>query len=176
MKKIGLLVKETSKDRIKDTLKESQSVFIIRYSGLSSPDITTLRQSLKGANTSIFVIKNSVARRALLDSGLESLSKVVDGPCGFVFVKGDPIATSRILCDFSKNHEPLRLQGGFLRDKILEEKDIQALSRLPAREVLLTQIVIALNSPISKLAMTLNQVLRNFVYCLDQIKQKKEKQ
>jgi len=175
MKKIGLVVKEVSEKQIKTTLKDSGNFFIIRYSGLSSPDITSLRQSLKVSRANLFVVKNSVARRALKDSGLESMVKAVEGPCGMIFAKDMPVEASKILYTFSKGHENLKLEGGFLEDRILEKKDIESMAKLPSKDVLRAQVVMALNSPISKLVIVLNQNLKKIVVCLDQIKQKKEK-
>lgn len=176
MKKIGLLVKEISENRIKNTVKESNAVFIIKYSGLSGPDLNALRQNLKGSNANLFVAKNSVTRRALSGSGLELLIKAVEGPCGLVFVKEEPVSASRVLYNFSKDHEHLKLEGGILRDpqiQVLEQKDIESMAKLPSREVLRAQLVMTLNSPIFGLVFALNQVLAKFVYCLEQIKQKK---
>ena len=173
MKKIGLIFKEASETRIKKTLKDSDAVFIVKYSGISSPDLCSLRQSLKTTRASLFVAKNSVVRRAFKDSGLETLIKNIDGPCGLVFVKDEPVAVSQALCNFTKDHEQLKLEGGSLKDKIIEKKDIEFMAKLPSKEVLRAQVVGALNSPISGLVITLNQVLAKFVYCLDQIKQKK---
>ncbi|MDD5568218.1 MAG: 50S ribosomal protein L10 [Candidatus Omnitrophica bacterium] len=173
MKKIGLVVKEASESRIKNTLKDSGTVFIVKYSGVSSPDLCSLRQILKGASASLFVVKNSVARRAFKDSTLEPLVKNIDGPCGLIFIKDEPVAASQVLCNFTKEHEQLKLEGGALSDKIIEKKDIEHMAKLPGKEVLRAQVVGALNSPISGLVITLNQVLAKFVICLDQIKQKK---
>ncbi len=175
MKKIGLLVKDISESRIKSSLKEANSFFVVKYSGLSSPDLTLLRASLNRCKANFFVVKNSVAKRALKDSGLDAMVKIIEEPCGFVFVKEEPVDVSKILCGFSKDHGQLRLEGGFLQDKVLERKDIEILSKLPARVVLLTQMVMALNSPLSSSVNVLSQTLKKFVYCLDQIKQKKEK-
>jgi len=173
IKKIGLVVKEVSENRIKSSLKKSESFFIVKYSGLSSPDITSLRQSLKGKSADLFVVKNSVARRALKDSGLDSMLKAVEGPCGFIFVQEEPVETSKVLCNFSKDHEKLILEAGFLQDRILEKKDIEAMAKLPSKEVLRGQVVCTLNAPISGFVIVLNQVLKKFVICLDQIKNKK---
>ncbi len=173
MKKLGLVFKEASENRIKSSLKESEAVFIVRYSGVASPDLSSLRQVLKGAKASLFVVKNSVARRALKDSGLEVLVKNIEGPCGMVFIKNEPVAISRSLFDFIKEHEQLRVEGGSLKNKVLEKTDIEAMSKLPSKEILRAQVVMTLNSPISGLVITLNQVLAKFVYCIDQIKQKK---
>ncbi len=173
MKKLGLLVKETLENRIKDSLNESESFFIINYSKLSSPDLTNLRQSLKGAKADLFVVKNSVVRRALIGAGLENLAKFVDGPCGLVFAKEEPADTSRVLCNFSKEKEQLKIKGGILNERVLEKSDIEALARLPVKAVLRAQVVTTLKSPIFGLVMVLKGNLRKFVYCLEQIKQKK---
>jgi len=173
MKKLGLIFKEASENRIKNTLKGSEAVFIVKYSGVKSPDLCSLRQTLKGGHASLFVVKNSVARRAFKDSTLEPLIKNIDGPCGLIFIKDEPVATSQALCNFSREHEQLKLEGGFLKDKIIQKSDIEYMSKLPAKEVLRAQVVGALNSPISGLVITLNQVLAKFVICLDQIRQKK---
>ena len=173
MKKISLLFKETSENRIKEFLKDSGAVLIIKYSGLSGPNLTTLRKNLKSSNASLFVVKNCVARRALRDSGVEPLLNKIEGPCGLVFVKEEPVAASRALCNFLKDHQNLGLEGGVLKDKLLEKKDIESMARLPSKEALRLQVVMALNSPISWLVITLNQILANFVYCLEQIKNKK---
>ena len=173
MKKLGLVFKEVSENRIKETLKKSDALFIVKYSGVSSPDLCSLRQTLKGSCASLFVVKNSVARRALKDSGLELLVKNIEGPCGLVFIKDEPVAVSRALCNFAKEHEKLKLEGGSLKDKVLERKDIEAMSKLPSKEILRSQVVMTLNSPISGLVITLNQILAKFVYCIDQIRQNK---
>ncbi len=173
MKKLGSLFRETLEDNIKKQLKESDSVFIIKYSKLSSPDLTTLRQSLRGANATLFVAKNSIARRALKDSKLEDLVKFVEGPCGLVFAKGEPVDATRALYKFYREHEQLKLECVLLQDKILDTKDIETLARLPNKEVLRAQVVTNLKSPITGLVYVLKQTLRKFVYCLDQIKQKK---
>ena len=123
MKKIGIIFKEASENRIKNSLKDSNAVIILKYSGLSSPDLSTLRQNLKSTNASLFVVKNSIACRALRSVGLEPLIKTIEGPCGMVFVRDEPVAISKVLCTFSKDHEQLKLEGGLLNNKFLEVKD-----------------------------------------------------
>lgn len=174
MEKLGLFVKEVSGKIIKENFKNSQSVIVIKYSGLSSPDLTALRMSLHAAQASLFVVRNTIARRALKELGREDLISSVDGPCGMVFVKDEPVSVSRLLCNFSKDHEKLQLEGGLLDDKLLTKKDIEALAKLPSKEVLRAQVVMGLKSPIFGLAIVLNGTLRKFVYCLDQIKNKKQ--
>jgi large subunit ribosomal protein L10 len=173
MKKIGLIFRETLENRLKNKFKESQSLLVIKYSKLSSPDLTALRQALRGSGATLFVTKNSIARRALKDSGLEDLLKTIEGPCGLVFVRDEPVGVSRVLYDFSREHEHLKIEAGFLEDKILDKKDIETLARLPSKEALRFKVTVVLKSPISGLVFVLNQTLAKFVYCLEQIKKKK---
>jgi len=173
MKKLGALFKEVSEKSIESNLKEANSVFVVKYSGVASPDLSSLRQSLKGSGGRLFVVKNSVARRALKSSGMEPLIKSIEGPCGLIFSKDEPVGVSRLLYNFTKEHENLKLEGGLLKDRLLENKDIEALAKLPSQEVLRAQVVMTLKSPISGLVMVLSQTLKKFVYCLEQIKQKK---
>jgi large subunit ribosomal protein L10 len=173
MKKIGLIFKETSENQIKSNLASSDAVFIVKYSGLSGPDLNLLRMNLLSSNARLFVVKNTVARRAISNPAIKDIIKAIDGPCGFVFVKDEPVAASKALCSFFKDHEKLKLEGGFLKDKLIAKSDIENMAKLPAKDVLRTQVVCALNSPIAGFVMVLNQTLKKFVYCLEQIKNKK---
>jgi len=173
VKKLGLIVKEVSGKIIKDNLKDSDSVLVVNYSKLSSPDLSALRQSLRDSQANLFVVKNSVARLALSASGLEALIKNINGQCGLVFVKEEPVNASRVLFDFSKAHEQLQVEGGTLKNRLLNKKDIEALAKLPSKEVLRAQVVMALKSPINGIVFVLKGNLRKLVYCLEQIKNKK---
>mgnify|MGYP003392324086 CR=1 FL=1 len=173
MKKIGQIIKEASESRIRDSFKLSQGLIIIKYSGVSSPDMSSLRKTLKVSRSELLVVKNSIAKRAMKELGQEDLVKSIEAPCGMIFFKDEPVDISKILCAFRKDHEKLVLEGGLLQDKLLTLKDIEAMSILPSKDVLRTKVVVVLNSPILKLAIVLNQTIKKFVYCLDQIKQKK---
>lgn len=174
MKRLGILFKESSESRIKKSLKESGGFFVVKYSGLSGPDLNTLRQSLKGAKAELFVIRNNIARRALKDLKNEDLLKLIDGPSGFVFAKDEPAGISKILYNFSKGHENLKLEGGFLNNRLINREDIEILAKLPSREVLIAQALMAMKSPITGLVLVLKGNLRKLVYCIEQIKNKKQ--
>ncbi len=176
MKKIGIIVREATENRIKDRLAATEALFIVKFSGLSSPDICGLRITLKASNASMFIVKNSIARRAFKELGFEALSVCVDGPSGIIFVKDDFAAVSKLLYNFAKDHEHLKFAAGLLnREKLLTQKDIEILAKLPSKDVLRGHVVCTLNAPIVGFVRVLSQSLRKFVYCIDQIKLKKEK-
>ncbi|RJO64250.1 MAG: 50S ribosomal protein L10 [Candidatus Omnitrophota bacterium] len=174
MKKLGLLFKEVSGNRIKDKLAKADTVFVVKYSGLSGPELNMLRQSLSDFKVNLFVVRNTIAKRILKSSQWEGLSAFLNGPCGFIFVNDDPANASKVLYAFSKEHEKLRLEGGFLKERLLEKKDIEALAKMPSKETLRAQVTIGLKAPITGIVMVLSQTLKKFVICLDQIKKKKE--
>ncbi len=171
MKKLGLLFKERSEELIKDNLKGAENLFIFNYSKISSPDLSNLRQALRNVNAKLFMVKNSVARRALKDRGQEAV-RAIEGPCGLVFVKDDPLETCKILFNFLRTHEQFKIESGFLQDRLLEKKDIEVLAKLPAKEVLRAELVAVINSPLSKLTAVLKQNLNTLTYYFQQRKGK----
>ncbi|MCX5707613.1 MAG: 50S ribosomal protein L10 [Candidatus Omnitrophica bacterium] len=173
MKKLSTIFKEASENRIKKGLKDSEAFFVVKYSKLSGPDLNALRKSLRGIDSEMLVVRNNTARRALAGQN-EALINFVQGPCGFVFSKKEPVAASKVLFNFTKDHANLILEGGLLKDKLLNSKDIEALAKLPSREVLLTKTVMAIKSPITGFVFVLKGNLRKLVFCLEQIKQKKQ--
>ncbi|HQJ15984.1 MAG TPA: 50S ribosomal protein L10, partial [Candidatus Omnitrophota bacterium] len=102
MKKVSLIIKEVSENRIRESIKQSGSFLIVKYSGVSSPDMSNLRIALRAVDADMFVVKNTTARRAVKDLGGEELLKLIDGPCGFVFFKDEPVAASKVLYGFAK--------------------------------------------------------------------------
>lgn len=158
---------------IRDNIRNSGSFFIVRYTGLSGLDMSNLRKNLRSSNSSLMVVRNKIAMRILADMGKEELNKLIDGPCGFIFIKDEPVNASKVVCDFLKDHEKLIVGGGLFGEKILAKADIVALSKVPSKEILRAQVVMGLKSPINGIVMVLNSTLRNFVCCLDQIRQKK---
>ena len=173
MKKIGLVFKETAEKVIQDNLKEASSFFILTYSNLSSPDLTSLRQSLKDSQARLFVVKNSVARRALKTAGLENMVKLIEGPCGLVVAREEPAGVSKVLYNFHKQHEGLKLEGAFVEERLLDKKDIETMAKLPSRDVLRHQAVGVLYSILSGLVYTLKGNLNKLVYTLQDLQKKK---
>ncbi|MFH0828125.1 MAG: 50S ribosomal protein L10 [Candidatus Omnitrophota bacterium] len=173
MKKLSAVFKEASENRIKKSIKESEAFFVIKYSKLSGPNLNALRKSLRGLDSEMFVVRNNTVKRAFKEGGNEDLSNLIQGACGLVFVKKDTVETSKVLFNLAKGNENIKLEGGLFNNKVISSKDIEVLAKLPPRQVLLTKTVIAIKSPITGFVFVLKGNLRKFVYCLEQIKQKK---
>lgn len=174
IEKLGLLFKNVSEDRIKKNFKTASSVFVIKYSGLSGPDLNNLRQSLRDSRAEFLVIRNNIAKRALKGLSKDELLPLIDGPCGLVFINEEPVSVSKVLYNFAKEHENLKIFGGLLDARLINKQDIESLAKLPSKEVLRAQLVMTMKSPINGLVGVLKGNLRKLVYCLEQIKGKKQ--
>lgn len=173
MTKLGLVIKQETERILKDKLKTADSYLLVKYSNISAPDLDVLRNSLSGIDSSLMVVKNSVGRR--LFKAAQDLGSLIDGPCGLIFINKDLISTSRIVYKFSKDNPSLEVKAGFLKDRILTQKEIEGLSKIPSLSSLQTQLVSGLKSPIFGFVCSLKQILNKLVWALVQIKDKQGK-
>ena len=148
-------------------------LFITQFSKLPVKEVESLRRELKPLESQYLVAKNTLSRLALKQLKLDQLSGWVDGQTGFVVGKKNPIALSKILVKFAKDHETLKLRGGILEGELMTEAEIRSLAALPSREVLLGKAVYMIQSPINRLGSVLIGTLRKFLIALEELKKKK---
>jgi large subunit ribosomal protein L10 len=174
-KKIGEFYRGLLTLELKRRLDASSDVFLLNYHKLKSSEMTQLRKDLKNIGVSILVTKNSFMRKIFEETKKPAGAlSLIDGPMAFVFVEHDPIAASRVITHFAKEHEALVLRGGFLSDRVLTPADIKLISKLISRQALYQQVASTLNAPMGKLAMSLNQVLAKLAYALKALSNKKK--
>ena len=173
MTTVGQLYRQTLVNRIKNSLDKNSNVFVISYSKLSGPQVNDLRKNLKKIGADVFVAKNALARIALKDLKHDSLADRVSGQMAFVYSSADSVEVSKLLIKFTKDFESLKLQGGLLDGRILEQADIKTLSDLPPKEVLLATLFATIQSPLTRLASALNAKTYDLLSLLKQISEKK---
>jgi large subunit ribosomal protein L10 len=166
--------KELLVEQLSEKLKNNNGVVVTEYQGLTVAEITELRNKLRVQKCEYKVVKNTFSRKALEKIGLNEFAKYFEGPIAIAIENGDPVEASKILVDFAKEHEKLKLKAGVMGAKTLTVADIKAIATLPPREVLLAQVLGTLQSPITGFVNVLNAVLVNFVSTLDQIRKQKE--
>lgn len=147
---------------------------VTQFSKLSVKDIESLRRQLQPLESRYLVAKNSLSRLALRELKQDQLLEWVGGQTGFVVGEKDPIAISKILVKFVKDHETLKLRGGFLEGELMTEEGIRTLASLPSREALLGKAVFMIQSPISRLQGVLLGALRKLLVALQEISKQKE--
>lgn len=150
-------------------LSGAKSVILADYRGMTMKQLEDFRKSLRTVNAKFIVAKNTLLKISLGEMG-EKLSEYFKEPTAVLISKGDEVAPLKELAKFFKNFQKPVIKAGVLGKDILTSSDIDRLSKLPAREVLLAQLLGSLNSPITGLVYTLNGNLQKLVLVLSRIK------
>ncbi len=161
---------------LEEKIKNNPNVVVTTYQGLTTPELNTLRSKLKPLNSEYNIVKNTLTSIALKNIGLEEFAKYFTGPTAVAFQKGDPVALSKIIVEFSKSSEKFKIVAGYLDGKILSDKEIKILATLPSREVLITKIAIMLNMPMQRVATVLNAPLQKLAGLIKAVEEKKAKE
>lgn len=161
-------------EEITAKLQAADAVFITEYRGMSVGQLANLRRQLKPAGGEYKVYKNTLARFAAQNAGLDGLADILVGPSGITFASGDIAATAKALRDASKANPLLVIKGGAMGETVLSAKDVEALAELPSRDTLLAMFAGALQAPLVKTAGLLQALPRNFAYGLKALIDQKE--
>lgn len=153
-------------DGVKDRVGDTTTAVATEYRGLTVAEISSLRKELRRVGAEYKVLKNTLVRRAVAGTEVESITEFLTGPTAIAWVKGDISAVAKVLREFAKDTPTLVLKGGVLDGKALSVKDLVALADLPSRDVLLAQFAGALAAPMRQMAGLLKAVPQNFAYGL----------
>ena len=159
-------------EEIAAQIQAAEAVFAVDYRGISVPQAAELRQKLNDAGARFRVVKNTLTIRAAEKAGAEELKELLEGPTAFTFVTadgGDVALAAKALSQFRREHEILDFKGGRMNGEPLTIEQLQALARLPARDVLDGQLVGVLASPVTGLVRGLNQLIAGLAMQLGQI-------
>ena len=158
---------------IEKELKKRDIFFVVQHGRTPANLLDKLRAKLRTADSRYLVVKNTLAKKALEKTKLDSFSESIVGACGFAFSGGDPVLSSKILVDFAKENEGFKIQTGIVNGEVLGPDKIKTLAGLPSRKVLLARIAGGMQAPISRFVNVLSGVLRKVVTVLDAIAKKK---
>lgn len=166
--------KQESVTRISDLLRRATSAVVTDYRGLTVKQIEDLRRRLRAEGVDYVVVKNTLARRAATEAGVEEFSRVLVGPVGLAVGYGDLAAPARILAEYYRANRVLPMVAGLAEGQVLDQAAVRTLADLPSREVLLGQLAGTLQSPLTTLAGSLNSVVSTFAATLDAYRQQLE--
>ena len=150
--------KKQEVSELAEKMKKAKIVLLADYRGISVEDITGIRAKLRGLNTEYKVIKNNITRRALEECKYEGLEELLEGPTAVLLGYEDYLEPSKVIYNYSKDHDFYKIKGGIIDGKVVSAEEIITLAKLPSREALLGQLAGALLGTISKLAVALDQV------------------
>jgi large subunit ribosomal protein L10 len=159
-----------------DRFKESGSVMLTEYRGLSVSQLSELRQSL-GENATFSVVKNTLTKIAVNEAGLvDQLAPLLTGPSAIAFVGGDVVEAAKGLRDFSRDNPALVIKGGVLDGKALTPDEITRLADLEPREVLLAKLAGAMTASMSRAAAVFNALPTQVAQLAEALRVKREEQ
>ena len=144
-------------DEVKGLAAKAQTLVLAEYRGITVAHMTKLRSSARKEGVSLSVLKNTLARRAVVGTNFEGASDMMTGPLIYGFSE-DAVAAAKVMADFAKTNDKLVIRGGAFGTKILDVNGVKQLSSIPSKEVLLAQLLGLMQSPISRTARVLAAV------------------
>jgi len=158
-----------------EKLAKAKAVFLADFRGMSVEKATTLRNDLRGAEVEYKVVKNTLLELASAETEAAMLAPHFKGPTAVALTYSDPVAAAKVLAKYAKDQTAaFVLKGGVLSGKIITAAEIQALSELPSREVLIAKMLGSMNAPATNFVGVLAAIPGSFVRALDAIRQQKQ--
>ena len=148
-------------DEVAAQISEAQAVFAVDYRGISVPQAAELRTRLRDVDASFRIVKNTLTLRAADKAGADALKELLEGPTAMTFVRGDAAAAAKALSDFRRasGGRLLEFKGGWMNGAPLDTAQIEAIARLPTRDVLYGRLVGMVASPLTGLVTSLNGLI-----------------
>ncbi|MDN3238936.1 50S ribosomal protein L10 [Glycomyces tritici] len=146
--------KQTAIAELAQDFSNANATVLTEYRGLTVAEMRELRRSL-GEGTHYRVAKNTLAKRAANQAGVNGLDELFVGPTAITFIEGDPVEAAKSLRAFAKTHEALVIKGGYMEGKPLTVEEITKLADLESREVLLAKLAGAMKATAQKTASVL---------------------
>ena len=164
--------KEQLVSELKQKIEGATALYYTDFTGLNVKRMTELRRTLRKANVEYVVIKNTLALRAVNDSGL--VGERLRGPTGLV-VTQDAVGAAKIITDFAKaNDQKPAVKGGMFEGKAIDKAQVTKLASMPSREQMLADLGAGLQSPMAAFLGALNGLMYTFVGALEALRTQRE--
>ncbi|MCK4547770.1 MAG: 50S ribosomal protein L10 [Candidatus Eisenbacteria sp.] len=168
--------KEAVVQELAALFRESQGVYLTDFTGLDVAAMGVLRQKCRKNGVKFRVVKNRLAKLAVVGTEAENLLPFLTGPIGIAVAEDDPAVPARVLKEFVDEYERPEIKVGLIEGRVVEAEAIWRIARLPSHEVLLAQFMGALQSPLRDMMWGLKSVGQGFVRALAAIQEQKQAQ
>ena len=154
----NLELKKELVENIKSELKEAKSIIFVDYRGITVSEDTAMRKEFRENNVTYKVFKNRLLVRALNELGHTDYDpKMFEGTTAVAF-STDEVAPARVFCKHSENLKKMAVKFGIVNGQIFSQAQVEELSKIPSKEVLIAMLLGTLNAPVSALARALNAI------------------
>ena len=159
--------KEKAVKTLEEVFSKATVGVVTDYRGLKTPEVNELRRKLRENNAEYKVVKNSLAQIAAKNAGYNYLDNAFKGPVGVAFGYGDAAKTVKVISDYLRTSKSsMKMSWGFLEGRILSAKDLDTVSKLPSREVLLARVLGGIQGPMYGLVNVFAAPLRQLAQVL----------
>lgn len=152
---------------------QAGAIILAEYRGLEVGQITTLRRKARESGVYLRVLKNTLARRAVVGTPFEGLADKMVGPLIYG-ISADPVSPAKVLNEFAKGNDKLVLKAGAMANSVLDVNGVKALATMPSRDELLAKLLGTMQAPISQFVRTLNEVPTKFVRGVAAVRDQKQ--
>lgn len=160
--------------KLTENMKSAKSVIFAEFKGVSVKDLSALRKLMRKEGVKFDIAKKTLIKIAAKDSGYQEIpDEVMEGAIGAAFSMEDEVAAARIIHQFSKKSQNLKLKGALFGGKVLSLKETKELATLPSKAELIGKLMYLIKYPIQGFHDVLNNTLAGFVRVLGAIKDKK---
>ncbi len=161
---------------LKERLAKTKGFVLTDYHGLSVPEVEVLRKSLREVGANYQIVKNTLLNLALKETSYQLLatSQQFAGPTAVVLSYEDEVKPLKALYDFAKEHEDLKVKGGFFEGVWSAAEKLKKIAFLPSREVLLARVVGMIQSPVRRLVTVGKGNQMGLVSVLSQVAKEKQ--
>lgn len=156
-----------------ERLRKAKATFLVNYQGLDVEAMNSLRRDLKKNQTELQVVKNRLLRLASRDTETASLKDFFVGPCAVALTHDDVVAPAKVLVEYEKKLERLKLKAGQISGRVIDFEGIKRLAELPGKDVLLSKLLSAMQGVPTSLVRALNGVILNLIFALKAIESQK---
>ena len=136
-------------------------------------ELTNLRRLLRSSSLEYSVVKNTLAKIASQDTVLAVAADSLKGPVGIAIGYDDPVLVLKKVLEFKKTNEKLQVKGAVVEGKFCDPNVVKEIAALPSKEILLSMLAGAFQSPLSTLAGALNATVTSFAYAMESLKSTK---
>jgi large subunit ribosomal protein L10 len=161
-------------EQLVGVLGDAKSVILTDFIGLNVQEVSTLRAKCRAAGVRYKVVKNTLAKRAIQEVGMQDLESFLAGPNAWATHDSDQIVAAKVLSEFAKENDKLEIRAGYMEGRMISSEEINALAKLPSREVLLSQTLAALQSPMAGFAGVCSALLRGVTTVVDAYRKQRQ--
>jgi large subunit ribosomal protein L10 len=161
-------------EELKQVLEGASSIYLTDFTGMPVSMMSELRRKCREADVEYRVVKDSLTKIAAEGAGVPEVVQYIEGPVALALGRGDQLAPARVLAEFAKEHKLPKMKAALVEGRIFLEAEVKTLATLPTRDVLLSQFVGGLMSPLQGVVGTINQVMWKLAATLEAVGKKIE--